>query len=154
MSNTITVFCVNAWQTQFSQLSDCGALSLTHTLAHSHSLDTTRAQNLLESMAVSAGILLRKSQLLSHAVAAQRKSNALMRLVKLDSSNSTMEEAIDGIVKIAYSILDADRVSGMWALRMGQGGNTRASSVFQFHSVCNHSFSSMVSESNSRSFEV
>jgi hypothetical protein len=65
-------------------------------------------------MAVSAGILLRKSQLLSHAVAAQRKSNALMRLVKLDSSNSTMEEAIDGIVKIAYSILDADRVSGMW----------------------------------------
>ena len=47
-----------------------------------------------------------------HFIGPQRKSNALMRLVKLDSSNSTMEEAIDGIVKIAYSILDADRVSG------------------------------------------
>jgi signal transduction protein with GAF and PtsI domain len=63
-------------------------------------------------MAVSAGILLRKSQLLSAAVMAQRKSNALMKLVKLEANTAaTMEEAIDGIVQIAYSVLDADRIS-------------------------------------------
>eukprot|EP00455_Lapot_gusevi_P026189 TRINITY_DN2765_c0_g2_i2.p1 TRINITY_DN2765_c0_g2~~TRINITY_DN2765_c0_g2_i2.p1 ORF type:complete len:705 (+),score=207.60 TRINITY_DN2765_c0_g2_i2:54-2117(+) len=50
---------------------------------------TSEDVTILESMAVSAGILLRKSQLLSQAVAAQRKSAALMRLVRVCYTDQT-----------------------------------------------------------------
>ena len=67
---------------------------------------------LLESMCGSAGTLLKKSKLLTQAIISQRKSQGLMKLVRLAADKiSTMEEAIDGIVKILYSVLDADRVS-------------------------------------------
>jgi len=67
--------------------------------------------SILENMAVSAGIILHKSRLYDEAVFADRKSRALMNLVKAASVEGSLETIINGIAKVAYEALNCDRVT-------------------------------------------
>lgn len=65
---------------------------------------------ILESMAVSAGIILRKSMLYRAAMQAEKRSNALMQLVKIVSNKSaSVIEIIRGVVNVVQSALSSDR---------------------------------------------
>ena len=63
--------------------------------------------SLMEAMAVSAGILLRKSKFITTTIKAQRKSHSLMRLVKLANNKSNnMYDSIAEVVKIVYQVCE------------------------------------------------
>jgi GAF domain-containing protein len=66
----------------------------------------------LMSIATSAGVVLRKSLLYRAALAGERRSRALLDLLHVTSSDSSsLADVIDGIVKVAYKMLEADRVT-------------------------------------------
>jgi hypothetical protein len=66
----------------------------------------------LESMAVTAGLLLDKSRLYEQAVFAERRSRALMSLLKVvnESSELALDVLIDRIISVAYVALRCEGV--------------------------------------------
>ena len=63
-------------------------------------------------MAVSAGIVLHKSQLYDAALRNERKSNALMQLVKVSSGEyGSIHMVINKVISVAYKALYCDRVT-------------------------------------------
>eukprot|EP01006_Ploeotia_vitrea_P035219 TRINITY_DN65846_c8_g15_i1.p1 TRINITY_DN65846_c8_g15~~TRINITY_DN65846_c8_g15_i1.p1 ORF type:complete len:850 (+),score=454.44 TRINITY_DN65846_c8_g15_i1:192-2552(+) len=65
-------------------------------------------------MAVSAGIVLRKNKLLEASMAAQRRSAALLKLfaeMSHVSQHSSLLSVIDRILRVAYEVLECDRVT-------------------------------------------
>ncbi len=68
--------------------------------------------NILQNLATTAGIILQKTKLYEKAVVAERKATALMSLLKVSTNKeASMENTIDGIVSVAYEVLNADRVT-------------------------------------------
>jgi adenylate cyclase len=73
---------------------------------------TAEDVQLLETMAVSAGILLRKSQFVYQTVRAKHATQALLQLVQLANSPITsIYDAMGHMARICYAALDADRIS-------------------------------------------
>ena len=73
--------------------------------------DSDDEKNLL-ALASSAGMILRKAQLYTSAIIAEKKSRALLDLFKITAKDSApLQDLISGIVDVAYEVLDADRVT-------------------------------------------
>lgn len=69
-------------------------------------------ESLLTSMAVSAGIILHKSQLLDLSMSSERKFRALTELVMIASrEDGKTDEIMTDITKVAYDALCADRIT-------------------------------------------
>ena len=65
--------------------------------------------SLMESLARSAGIILRKAQLYQQAIFAEKRSSALFALIKSSYSHVPFDQLVNQIVEIARNILSADR---------------------------------------------
>eukprot|EP00753_Platysulcus_tardus_P015282 PLAT4950.1.p1 GENE.PLAT4950.1~~PLAT4950.1.p1 ORF type:complete len:1050 (-),score=476.69 PLAT4950.1:90-3218(-) len=72
---------------------------------------TARDQSLLESVAASAGTSMHKLQLLNKALAARRKNQALLQVVKAVSVDTDFISLVTGVVDAIYIIMCCDRVN-------------------------------------------
>ncbi len=69
---------------------------------------------LLESLANAAGIIMHNSRLFHDALLADRKSRALLKLVRAANTDGPYTTVAANIVEVAYSALSADRVTIYW----------------------------------------
>ena len=63
---------------------------------------------LLQSMAVSAGVILRKSKLFEEAIATRKKTEALLQISELMSADLQSERIMSKIVQAAYMLVNAE----------------------------------------------
>ncbi len=65
----------------------------------------------VQTLDSSAAVTRLQSELIATAVRAERKANALLSLSKISNANLSIHDTIEGIVHLAYNVLNADRVS-------------------------------------------
>lgn len=71
---------------------------------------TAEDEALMTSLARGAGVLLRKAQVHEQLVYTQRRTQALLTVLKASERENDVEGVIDTILQVAYDILQAERV--------------------------------------------
>ena len=106
---------------------------------------TKDEQALLQSMAVSAGIILRKSKLYEEAISTRKKTEALLQISELMSADLQSEKIMAKIVQAAYMLVNCecillymvDEGAGELVCEVGKDGS-KGSRIPLGHGVAGH----------------
>lgn len=106
---------------------------------------TKDEEALLQSMAVSAGIILRKSKLYEEAISTRKKTEALLQISELMSADLQSEKIMAKIVQAAYMLVNCecillymvDEGAGELVCEVGKDGS-KGSRIPLGHGVAGH----------------
>jgi GAF domain-containing protein len=72
---------------------------------------TTEDEDVLNSLAYTAGAVLRKAALFDQSVQAQKRSNALLQISEIMSAEIGSEAIMKRIIEASYALVDAERIT-------------------------------------------